>query len=55
MIKITGSSRIGRGGSWGYDADGCEISDKVGIYPADRDDSLGFRILRRLKTKGEIK
>lgn len=49
MIKITGSFRVDRGGSWHDNAGYCEVSDKVSIYPADRDDSLGFRVLRRLQ------
>ena len=38
-----GTKRVNRGGSWYGYADGCRVSDRSGLYPTDRYDTLGFR------------
>jgi len=47
LIKISGSSRFGRGGSWYNYADLCEVTSRNNRDPYDRDDNIGFRVLRR--------
>jgi formylglycine-generating enzyme len=39
----SGTKRINRGGSWYANADGCRVSDRSGLYPTNRYDTLGFR------------
>ncbi len=41
----SGSSRVNRGGSWGYDAASCRVSDRYGNAPSRRAGSLGFRLV----------
>jgi len=47
LIKISGSSRVKRGGSWLDNAGYCEVTYRSLSYPYLRDDSVGFRVLRR--------
>lgn len=55
MIKVTGSDRVVRGGSWFYNADSCEVSSRGYNYPDGGNGGLGFRVLRRLqKTREEV-
>ena len=45
-----GSSRVLRGGSWGYDADGCRSAFR-GVYePSNRDYYDGFRLCRVVRS-----
>ena len=41
----SGSSRVYRGGSWGYDAKFCRVSNRYGNTPSGRSDYLGFRVV----------
>jgi len=43
---ITGSSRVIRGGSWGYGADDCRSAARDGYEPSLRVNDLGFRLSR---------
>jgi len=43
-----GSSRVRRGGSWGYDAGRCRSAYRLRLDPVDRYGSLGFRLARQL-------
>ena len=43
---VSGSGRVGRGGSWGYDAGYCRASNRGNATPGDRIDDLGFRLAR---------
>ena len=45
-ISPSGSGRVLRGGSWGYDAGACRSADRYGDGPSDRDSNLGFRLAR---------
>jgi formylglycine-generating enzyme required for sulfatase activity len=42
----TGSNRVVRGGSWGYDADLCRSAYRDGYGPSSRFNCLGFRLSR---------
>ena len=42
----SGANRVNRGGSWDLNADYCRAAIRFGNYPGNRDDSLGFRVLR---------
>jgi len=39
------AARVLRGGSWGYDQDGARCAVRVGIYPDNRDNYFGFRVV----------
>ena len=39
-----GSYRVGRGGSWGYDARGCRVSNRGNDPPGVRNRNIGFRL-----------
>jgi len=41
-----GSVRVGRGGSWNGNSDGCAVSSRSSYYPGYRYDFLGFRVVR---------
>ena len=41
----SGSNRVLRGGSWGYDARNCRVSYRDPDYPSDRYDDCGFRVV----------
>ena len=41
-----GSGRVGRGGGWYDDSDGCAVSVRSNYYPSRRHSSLGFRVVR---------
>ena len=43
-IMISGSSRVFRGGSWGYGADFCGVSIRGSSHPDYRYYNDGFRI-----------
>jgi len=47
-VSHTGSYRVNRGGSWFIDARGCRSAFRYGLPPGDRDDYLGFRLVRSL-------
>jgi formylglycine-generating enzyme required for sulfatase activity len=42
----TGTSRIRRGGSWGADAISCSAGNRAIYYPQDRNEQMGFRVVR---------
>jgi len=42
----SGSYRVNRGGSWGYDGQGLRSALRFSYYPYGRDDYGGFRLLR---------
>ena len=41
----SGSRRVNRGGSWGYIARGCRVSNRSNSTPDDRGSSLGLRLV----------
>jgi sulfatase modifying factor 1 len=41
-----GSSRVFRGGSWGYEPRDARVADRYGFTPGDRNDFVGFRLAR---------
>lgn len=41
----SGSGRVIRGGSWGYNASGCRVANRDGISPGIRGSYLGFRVV----------
>jgi len=43
-----GSSRVNRGGCWLNDARDCASTHRIGVFAADRDLDLGFRLARSL-------
>jgi len=43
----SGSSRVLRGGSWGYDANSCLLADRDGNDPSYSSSYYGFRLVRR--------
>ena len=43
----SGSGRVGRGGSWNFDADDCSVGRRGNDSPDGRHDSLGFRLACR--------
>ena len=45
----SGSDRVDRGGSWDYFAGGCTVSSRSGDLPNNRDNYLGFRLVRSAK------
>jgi len=47
LIKINGSYRVSRGGSWDDYAFYCEVSYRNNFYPCHRYSYIGFRVLRR--------
>jgi len=47
LIKISGSSRIFRGGGWDNYAVSCEVASRDFFYPYYRSNNFGFRVLRR--------
>jgi len=47
LIKISGSFRITRGGSWYNSANYCEVTYSYDYYPYIRHNIIGFRVLRR--------
>jgi len=47
LVKINGSDRVRRGGSWLYNADGSRVAYRVSGSPDYRYYSFGFRISRR--------
>ena len=44
--SASGSNRCFRGGSWGNDANLAKVADRGYSYPGDRDNYLGFRLVR---------
>jgi formylglycine-generating enzyme required for sulfatase activity len=44
-----GDLRIGRGGGWSAQAQYCQISNRPISYPFCRDNSIGFRVVRRIQ------
>ena len=40
----SGSDRVLRGGSWGYSARGCRVSDRSSRDPSDRSPNIGLRL-----------
>ncbi len=42
----SGNSRVGRGGGYPNDANGCSVSNRSGFIPGLRSSSLGFRLVR---------
>ncbi|MBW7872830.1 MAG: SUMF1/EgtB/PvdO family nonheme iron enzyme [Ignavibacteria bacterium] len=42
----SGTSRVLRGGSWGYSARNCRVAVRYYIMPGNRDSSSGFRLAR---------
>ena len=40
------ADRVIRGGGWNHGAGSARLSTRDGIDPSDRDDNLGFRIVR---------
>ena len=42
----SGSSRVGRGGGWGFAARDCRSAIRDRVSPGDRDGFLGFRLVR---------
>ncbi len=44
-----GSFRVDRGGGWGSSADFCRSADRYRLSPSDRNDFLGFRVVRSSK------
>jgi len=40
-----GTIRIMRGGSWFYEAEGCEVSSRTGNFPYSKGNNVGFRIV----------
>jgi formylglycine-generating enzyme required for sulfatase activity len=42
----SGSSRIERSGSWGWDATTCRSANRGSISPTNRNNNLGFRVVR---------
>jgi formylglycine-generating enzyme required for sulfatase activity len=42
----TGSLRVDRGGGWYYHAVDCRSANRNGVAPGDRNDDLGFRLVR---------
>jgi len=47
LIKINGSDRVRRGGSWSGFAISCEVAYRGYYYPFFRVNDIGFRVLRR--------
>jgi len=47
LIKISGSFRVFRGGSWDYSAYNCEVTYRYDSDPFRRINDIGFRVLRR--------
>ena len=47
----SGSERVIRGGSWHSNAQGLRSAFRYGVYPDGRSDDLGFRLIRRPKSK----
>jgi len=47
LVKISGSFRIKRGGSWYGYASYCEVTYRYNSYPYLRLNDIGFRVLRR--------
>ena len=43
-VTASGSFRVYRGGSWGYDADNCRSANRDGVTPGFRFNILGFRL-----------
>jgi formylglycine-generating enzyme required for sulfatase activity len=43
---VSGSGRVDRGGSWGYDAQYLRSAGRNSSAPSDRDIDLGFRLIR---------
>ena len=41
----SGSTRVWRGGSWGYDGSFCASALRNGSYPSTRDYYFGFRVV----------
>ncbi len=44
--EAVGADRICRGGSWNIGTNGCMVSDHYGDWPENRDNELGFRLVR---------
>lgn len=42
----SGTHRVGRGGSWAYDAKGCRVAFRYWFEPSRRYNNLGFRLAR---------
>jgi formylglycine-generating enzyme required for sulfatase activity len=42
----SGSLRVIRGGSWGYNADGCRVAGRGIINPSNTYYNIGFRVAR---------
>jgi formylglycine-generating enzyme required for sulfatase activity len=42
----SGSHRVGRGGNWSYDANGCRVAGRNGGSPGNEGNALGFRLVR---------
>jgi formylglycine-generating enzyme required for sulfatase activity len=44
-VGLYGSSRVGRGGSWGNGATDCRVSYRSNGYPYNRSNAIGFRVV----------
>ena len=44
----TGSGRVGRGGSWGFNAQACRAAVRFNSVPGNRFNFLGFRLVRSI-------
>ncbi|MBO5123900.1 MAG: SUMF1/EgtB/PvdO family nonheme iron enzyme [Spirochaetaceae bacterium] len=42
----SGSNRVNRGGSWNNNADNCTVSNRNYNDPNNRNNNLGFRLVR---------
>jgi formylglycine-generating enzyme required for sulfatase activity len=45
--SASGTARVGRGGSWGYDAAGCAVAFRFNYFPRLKVSGLGFRVVSR--------
>jgi len=46
VTTVSGSNRVIRGGSWNNDASNCRLAYRNNATPGNRNDNLGFRLLR---------
>jgi formylglycine-generating enzyme required for sulfatase activity/serine/threonine protein kinase len=50
---LLGSCRVGHGGSWAHDPNGCRSATRDYTAPVGRDKNLGFRVARNLPAQNE--
>ncbi len=47
-----GDNRVNRGGSWNNDAQNCRVANRNNNTPSNRDNNLGFRLVRSFQITG---